>query len=160
MLSTGTRIGPAELGVAIGAGRATVRCARRPRVAIVTTGDELTGAGGALVPGQIHDTNGPTLAALAHRAGAEIAGIGHVGDDLAGHARRHRRRRWTPPTSSCSPVASRSARTTTSSRRSPSCGVRELLWRVALRPGKPTWMGASATARSCSACPATRCRRT
>ncbi|WP_187369360.1 molybdopterin molybdotransferase MoeA [Baekduia soli] len=140
VLRSGTRVGPAELGVAIGAGRAAVRCAQRPRVAIVTTGDELVTAGDALVPGQIHDTNGPTLAALAHRCGAEVAGVGHVGDDLeatrgviaqaleaadlvvlAGGVSVGRHDHVKPALSDL--------------------GVRELLWRVALRPGKPTWMG-------------------
>ena len=50
-------------------------------------------------------------------------------------------RRSTRPTSSCSPAASRSDRTTTSSRRSKALGVDEVFWRVALRPGRPTWFG-------------------
>jgi molybdopterin molybdotransferase len=140
VLRAGTRIGPAELGVAIGAGRAAVRCARRPRVAIVTTGDELAAAGDALVPGRIHDTNGPTLAALAHRAGAEVAGIGHVGDDLEATRRVIEQALDAAdmvvlaggvsvgPHDHVKPALAQ-------------IGVRELLWRIALRPGKPTWMG-------------------
>ena len=63
--------------------RAGWRCSRapRPRVAVVTTGDELVEPGHALEPGQIHDSNGPTLAALAARAGAEVVGRGHAVDD-------------------------------------------------------------------------------
>src|SRR4051812_18380558 len=41
VLAAGTLLGPAQLGVAVGAGAATVPCARRPRVAVVATGDEL-----------------------------------------------------------------------------------------------------------------------
>ena len=64
VLRSGTVLGPAELGAAVNAGRAAVRVARRPRVAILATGDELTEPGTALGPGQIHDSNAPMLAAL------------------------------------------------------------------------------------------------
>jgi molybdopterin molybdotransferase len=140
VLRSGTRIGPAELGIAIGAGRQGVLVAPRPRVAIVTTGDELVEAGTPLRPGQIHDSNGPTLAALAARAGAEVVGRGHAVDDpeatravigealevadvliLAGGVS-------VGPHDHVKPALL-------------DLGVRELLWRVALRPGKPTWLG-------------------
>jgi molybdopterin molybdotransferase len=140
VLTRGTRIGPAELGVAIGAGRMHLLAAPRPRVAIVTTGDELVEPGTRLEPGQIHDSNGPTLAALAARAGAEVIGRGHATDDpeatreviqealdaadvviLAGGVS-------VGPHDHVKPVLT-------------DLGVRELLWRVALRPGKPTWLG-------------------
>jgi molybdopterin molybdotransferase len=140
VLTRGTRIGPAELGVAIGAGRMHLLAAPRPRVAIVTTGDELVEPGARLRPGQIHDSNGPTLAALAARAGAEVIGRGHATDDpeatreviaealdaadvlvLAGGVS-------VGPHDHVKPVLQE-------------LGVRELLWRVALRPGKPTWLG-------------------
>jgi molybdopterin molybdotransferase len=140
VLTRGTRIGPAELGVAIGAGRMHVLAAPRPRVAIVTTGDELVEPGTRLQAGQIHDSNGPTLAALAARAGAEVIGRGHATDDpeatreviqealdaadvlvLAGGVS-------VGPHDHVKPALL-------------DLGVRELLWRVALRPGKPTWLG-------------------
>ncbi|HET6506614.1 MAG TPA: gephyrin-like molybdotransferase Glp [Baekduia sp.] len=140
VLRAGTRVGPAELGVAIGAGRMQLLVHPRPRLAVVTTGDELVPPGTPLRPGQIHDSNGPTLSALAARAGAEVVGHGHAVDDpeatqaviagaldaadvlvLAGGV-------------SVGPhdhvKASLDA-----------LGVREILWRVALKPGKPTWLG-------------------
>ncbi|HVB84369.1 MAG TPA: gephyrin-like molybdotransferase Glp [Rhodanobacteraceae bacterium] len=54
---------------------------RRPRVAILTTGDELVPA--AAVPGfgQLRDSNGPMLVALARASGAEVVAVRHVGDD-------------------------------------------------------------------------------
>ncbi|HEU4975575.1 MAG TPA: gephyrin-like molybdotransferase Glp [Baekduia sp.] len=140
VLLRGTRLGPAEIGVAIGAGRATVRCAQRPRVAVITTGDELAEPGDALGAGQIHDSNGPMLAALAARTGAEVIGRAHAGDEagatraviaealdaadvvvLAGGVS-------VGPHDHVKPALA-------------ALGVRELLWRVALRPGKPTWLG-------------------
>ena len=67
VLGAGTRLGPAELGVAVNAGRASLRCARRPRVAVLATGDELLPAGADLGPGQNHDSKRVTLASRARR---------------------------------------------------------------------------------------------
>jgi molybdopterin molybdotransferase len=140
VLHAGTRVGPAEVGVAIGAGRETVRCARRPRVAIVTTGDELQAPGSTLAPGQIHDSNGPTLGALAVRSGAEVAGVGHVGDDPAAT------RVVIAQALDAADVVVLSGGVSVGPHDHvkpalAELGVRELLWRVALRPGKPTWLG-------------------
>ena len=66
----GTVLGPPEVAAAVAAGRAEVRCARRPRVAILATGDELVESGQPLLPGQIHESNRVMLATLARRAGA------------------------------------------------------------------------------------------
>ena len=140
VLAAGTRIGPAEIGVAIGAGRETLRCARRPRVAIITTGDELQVAGSALAPGQIHDSNGPTLGALAARSGAEVAGVGHAGDDL--DQTRHVIAQALDAADMV--VLAGGVSVGPHDHVKPALaelGVRELLWRVALRPGKPTWLG-------------------
>ena len=73
-LPSGALVTPAAVGLlaSVGAGRVSVR--RRPRVAVVATGDELVGAGGPLGPGQIHDSNGPGLAAQVVRAGGAVVG--------------------------------------------------------------------------------------
>ncbi|MDX6665501.1 MAG: molybdopterin molybdotransferase, partial [Solirubrobacteraceae bacterium] len=84
VLTAGTRVGPAELGVAAGAGRAALRVAQRPRVAIVATGDELVAPGEPLGPGQIHDSNALALAALAREAGADVVASLRAPDDLDG----------------------------------------------------------------------------
>src|SRR3954470_6346739 len=63
VLEPGTRLGAAELGVVVTAGRGELRAGRRPKVAVVATGDELVAPGTALAPGQIHDSNAVTLAA-------------------------------------------------------------------------------------------------
>lgn len=71
-LPAGAALGPAETALAASAGRATVTAHPRPRVAVVTTGDELAPPEATLGPGQIHDANGPGLAAAVSRAGADV----------------------------------------------------------------------------------------
>ncbi len=65
VLTAGTRLTAGALAVAVGAGVAEVEVARRPRVAILCTGDELREPGAPLGPGEIHNSNAPMLAALA-----------------------------------------------------------------------------------------------
>jgi molybdopterin molybdotransferase len=72
---------PAAIGLlaSLGAGKVAVRV--RPRVAILSSGAELAAAGAALGPGQIHDANGPALAAAVVEAGGEPLLQGVVADD-------------------------------------------------------------------------------
>jgi molybdopterin molybdotransferase len=62
--------------------RAQVRVSKRPRVALLCTGDELRDPGSPPRPGSIPDSNGPSLAALARRAGADVRIMPRTGDDL------------------------------------------------------------------------------
>ena len=73
---------PAELGVLASVGSDEIGCARRPRVTVLTTGDELQEAGEPLRPGAIRNSNTHSLAALVRRSGAELAGAEIVPDDL------------------------------------------------------------------------------
>jgi molybdopterin molybdotransferase len=63
VLPAGSRLGPAAVGALAAAGCATVRCARRPRVGILATGSEVAAAGRAPGPGLIADANTPLLQA-------------------------------------------------------------------------------------------------
>jgi molybdopterin molybdotransferase len=65
----GTVLRPAEIGVLSSLGRAEVTVIRRPRVAILSTGDELVGINDPLGPGQIRNSNSYSLAALVQRYG-------------------------------------------------------------------------------------------
>ena len=82
----GTVLGPAHLGVLASLGVARVRVVRRPRVAVLSTGDELVAADapGPLAPGQIRDSNRPMLLALAREAGCDTVDLGIARDDEAG----------------------------------------------------------------------------
>jgi molybdopterin molybdotransferase len=81
-LTRGTRLNPFRLGLVAALDRADVRVARRPRVALLCTGDELRDAGSPARPGSIPDSNGPSLAALARRAGADLRLLPRSSDDL------------------------------------------------------------------------------
>ena len=74
VLAAGALVTPAGVGVlaSVGAGRVSVR--RRPRVAVVATGDELVEAGEPLGPGQIRNSNGPGLAAQVVRTDGAVVG--------------------------------------------------------------------------------------
>jgi molybdopterin molybdotransferase len=81
ILHAGTLIGSAEIGALAAVNIARPVVVRRPRIALVSTGDELVSPGPPLQPGQIRDANAPALTAAAHAAGAEIVTSVRVGDD-------------------------------------------------------------------------------
>ncbi|MEA2317938.1 MAG: molybdopterin molybdotransferase [Solirubrobacteraceae bacterium] len=144
VLAAGALLGPAELGLLVEAGRAAVRCGRRPRVAVLATGDELVAPGEPLAHGQLHNSNAVTLGALARRAGAELVHTSEVADDAAAvRAAIERALAGTDavlltggvsvgPHDHVKPALA-------------ALGVEEVFWRVALRPGKPMWFGRRGT---------------
>ena len=81
-LRRGTRLNPFQVGLLAALDRARVAVARRPRVLLLCTGDELRDAGSAPRPGSIPDSNGPSLAALARRTGAQVEILARTADDL------------------------------------------------------------------------------
>ena len=84
LLSAGVRMRPMQIAVAASAGRRAVRVRPRPRVVVLSTGNELTEPGTPLVPGQIWDSNSYMLAAAAREAGALARRRSGVPDDPAG----------------------------------------------------------------------------
>ncbi|HUX43633.1 MAG TPA: gephyrin-like molybdotransferase Glp [Terracidiphilus sp.] len=71
LLEPGATLGAAQIALAATCGLATLKVFRRPRVAILTTGDELIPVEAKPGPGQIRNSNGPMLAALVAAAGGE-----------------------------------------------------------------------------------------
>ncbi|MDQ3675517.1 MAG: molybdopterin molybdotransferase MoeA [Actinomycetota bacterium] len=82
-LLAGTVLGSPEIGHLASLNIAQPAVVRRPRVALVSTGDELVSPGPELRPGEIRDANGPALTAAARAAGAEVTASLRVGDDRA-----------------------------------------------------------------------------
>jgi molybdopterin molybdotransferase len=142
VLISGTTLGPSELGVLASIGRAEVSCARRPRLAVLTTGDELVGPGQQLGQGKIRDANAHSIPALAHSAGAEVIEIGRTGDDAAATREAIARLLEADVVVVCGGVSVgehdhvRPAFAELS--------VEEVFWGLALRPGRPTWFGTAA----------------
>ncbi len=140
VLAPGTVLGPVALGAAVAAGVGTVTVARRPRVSVLCTGDELRAPGEPLGPGEIHNSNAPMLTALARRAGAATGPAQRLPDDRAATEAGVEAALAgsdvvivsggvsVGPHDHVKPVLS-------------ALGVTEVFWGVALQPGKPTWFG-------------------
>ena len=83
LLRAGTVIGSREIGMLAACGIAQVTVARRPRVAIISTGDELVQPGQPLRPAAIYDTNGAIVTAAITENGGEAHFLGAIPDDEA-----------------------------------------------------------------------------
>jgi molybdopterin molybdotransferase len=140
VLSAGTPLGPAEIGVAASVGRGSLRCSHRPRAAILVTGDELTEPGRALGPGGIYSSNGWALAAQVERAGGLVVRHETVPDEAAGT----REAISAGLDSAGVVIVSGGVSVGPHDHVKPALaelGVQERFWGVRLRPGKPTWFG-------------------
>jgi molybdopterin molybdotransferase len=138
LLPAGTPLGIPEAGLLWGQGLGRVRVPRRPRVAILSTGDELCGVDEE-PRGRIVDVNAPSLAAAVRRAGGEATVLGRARDTLE-DVREHLLR------AEGADVVLTSAGVSVGDRDMvrpalESLGVKLDLWRVALRPGKPLLVG-------------------
>lgn len=132
-------LGPASLAVLASMGIGRVRVRRLPRVAIVSTGDELVEAGAPLAPGQIHDSNSVALAAAVREAGGVPSVLPRQRDDES----------LTEATLAAAAASADLVVTSGGVSVGPRDYVRAVLerrggldfWRVAIQPGKPLAVG-------------------
>ncbi len=82
LLPAGTRIGPAAVAALVASGHVAVDVHRRPRVAVMATGDELRALGEPLDSAAIPDSNSESIAAQVVAAGAEPVRLGIAADDV------------------------------------------------------------------------------
>ncbi len=139
VLNAGTRLRPQEIGLLAALGIATVPIYPRPTVAILTTGDELRSPGSRLKPGQIYESNGPLLRALVQQAGAHTIDLGMGRDTIASLTQKIRRGLvWDLLVISGGVSVGEKDLVRIAAQR---CGVRQLLWRVNIKPGMPLFVG-------------------
>ena len=140
VLASGVTLGPVALGAAVAAGAGEVLVARRPRVRILCTGDELREPGATLAPGEIHNSNAPMLAALCAHRHAIVAPTTILPDDRAAtEAGLDAALKAADIVIVCGGVS-----VGPHDHVKPALaklGVKEIFWGVALQPGKPTWFG-------------------
>jgi molybdopterin molybdotransferase/putative molybdopterin biosynthesis protein len=83
LLRRGTRLGSREIGMLAACGLAQVDVVRRPKVAVLSTGNELVAPGEPLKPAGVYDSNGAIIAAAVQEAGGEPLVFGAFPDDAA-----------------------------------------------------------------------------
>lgn len=139
VLRAGIPIGAAEAGVLASVGRGEVVCAVRPRVTVLTTGDELQEPGEPLRPGAIRNSNAHSIAALVSATGAELLAAEIVRDDPAATEAALATALAGDLTVVCGGVSvGEHDHVRPALER---LGVKQMFWGVALRPGKPTYFG-------------------
>src|SRR5471030_2251973 len=131
----GTRLGPPQIGALAAVGAAIVRCARRPRVAVLATGTELRAPGEELRPGEIYEANTLLLCAQLASAGAEVAVLDAVADD-EGATRAALEAGLDADVLITSGGVSVGTHDLVRGALA-DLGAEEVFWRVAVRPGKP-----------------------
>ena len=144
LLERGLRLDPWRLSLAAAAGRARLEVVRRPRVAILSTGEEVVAPGATPGPFQIFNSGTTALAALVSAWGGAPLALASVGDDVAATARA-------VADVSCDLVVTLGGASVGDhdlvKPAMARLGLAMAVESVAVRPGKPTWFGVLADGR-------------
>jgi molybdopterin molybdotransferase len=139
VLERGSLLNPAQLGVLASVGKNVVKVIPRPRVSIVSTGDELVEPGETPGPGQIRNSNAVMLHALAAESGA-IAETLPIARDEAGELAKILDRALEADVVVVTGGVSAGQRDLVPEALA-SLGVRRVFHKISLKPGKPLWFG-------------------
>ncbi len=133
-----------RLSALASAGLGEVFVRRRARVRVLATGSELLALGAAPEPGRIHESNRLVVATMAAGAGAEVVATATVPDDAVATRVAIAAALEDADVLLITGGVSVGAHDHVK-RALDDCGVREVFWRVRLKPGKPLWFGRSAS---------------
>jgi len=139
VVEAGVRLGPAHVGALAAVGVAQVRCSARPHVAVLATGSELRPAGERLAPGQIYESNRPMVAAALASGGADVELLPVVEDTEEAHREALERGLEADVLVTTGGVSM--GRHDLVRAIESELGVEEVLWGVAVKPGKPLSFG-------------------
>lgn len=139
VVPAGATFTPGRLAAAAASGASELRCARRPRVAVLATGSELVDPGGDLRPGQIYETNSLMLSSELAAAGAEIVTEPPVADDERALRDALERGLAADILVTSGGVSVGEHDLVRAVLRE--LGVEERFWRVSIKPGKPVSFG-------------------
>ena len=145
LLDAGVRLDPWRLALAASAGRAELLVAGRPRIAVLSTGEEVVEPGGSPGPFQIFNSGTTAICALIESWGAEAIALRPVGDDVAATAAAVR-------DVACDLVVTLGGASVGDhdlvKPAMATLGLALAVESVAVRPGKPTWFGTLADGRA------------
>ena len=138
-LERGLLIGPAETGMLAAAGLARVPVTRRPKLAVIATGDEIVEPGERKRRGQIRNANGPALTAMAVEAGAAAVYLGIARDRKASLAGKLARAKAFDILVLSGGVSVGDYDLVKDELEA--AGVKPVFWQVRIKPGKPVFFG-------------------
>ncbi|HEV8333004.1 MAG TPA: molybdopterin molybdotransferase MoeA [Steroidobacteraceae bacterium] len=152
LLRPGIRLGPAEVAVIAANGQAHASVTRAPRIAVISTGDELVEPGKPLAQWQIHRSNAYAVMAALQRRGFAQPTLDHLPDDLGVLRERLAAHLQTHDALVLSGGVSM-GRFDYIPQVLAELGVRVVFHKVAQRPGKPLWFGVGAAGQTVYALP-------
>lgn len=139
VLSRGTLIRPQEVGMLAALGKTEVYVTRKPKVAIISTGDELIEPGRTLEKGKIYDSNSFSLFSQVLKCGADPERIGIVPDDK--DELLHKVKMGLSSNILLLSGGVSEGKYDLVKEVLMEAGVKPLFWKVAVKPGKPTFFG-------------------
>ena len=139
ILEKGDLIGPAEVGMLAALGLASVQVVRRPKLAVISTGDEIVEPGQKAGPGCIWNSNGYSLLSLALQAGTEASYLGIARDRNSQLKLKIQKARAADILVLSGGVSVGDYDLVKDELRG--LGVRPVFWQVRIKPGKPTFFG-------------------